>query len=254
MGTPVSALGGGVGSERWAQGVEVSLLVLSCPCPPGWHGVLCPLRSPEPTPLLPPFPEATSLRVPGSSETPGFSVVPALWEAAVTGAGVGRTVGSGRASGLPSPLTHSAASVDFSIASPLGFLLPALPSPSSYLLLLLLRGWGGLVGEGILHLVWSRRGSWEGSEPRAPQLSPVGWKVRTPPHLASFAPSCQAQHGPVLLHCIPLVPQPRPTQPGVGRRHLRGGQGSPVGPWDRGGVQPALMAPRDRALGNWSRR
>lgn len=127
MGTPVSALGGGVGSECWAQGVEVSLLVLSCPCPPGWHGVLCPLRSPEPTPLLPPFPEATSLRVPGSSETPGFSVVPALWEAAVTGAGVGRTAGSGRASGLPSPLTHSAASVDFSIASPLAS--SSLPSP-----------------------------------------------------------------------------------------------------------------------------
>lgn len=153
-----------------------------------------------------------------------------------------------------------------SIASPLGFLLPALPSPpffflwpplppTSYLLLLLLlRGLGGPVGEGILHLVWSRWGSWEGSEPRTPQLSPVGWKVRTPPHLASFDPSCQAQHGPVLLHCIPLVPQPRPTQPGVGRRHLRGGQRSPVGLWDQGGVQPALMAPRDRALGNWSRR
>lgn len=133
MGTPVSALRGGVGSERWAQGVEVSLLVLSCPCPPGWHGVLCPLRSPEPTPLLPPFPEAMSLRVPGSLETRGFSVVPALWEEAVTGARVGRTAGSGRASGL-SPLTHSAASVDFSIASPLGFLLPALPSPPFFFL------------------------------------------------------------------------------------------------------------------------
>lgn len=88
-----------------------------------------------------------------------------------------------------------------------------LPSPFP----ILLRGWAASQGQawgfgtesvGVLGRSYKLRTS---------RLSAQRWKVGTqsPPSLLCPTPArCQARHGPVLLHCIPLVPQP--SQPGWG--------------------------------------
>lgn len=60
-------------------------------------------------------------------------------------------------------------------------------------------------------------------------------ETQSPPSpLCPTPASCQAQHGPVLLHCIPLIPQPSLPSWGIGEEAPEGSTQEPdmeLGEW-----------------------